>query len=164
MQDRVVVCHDINGVEETVSADELQFRPSVYGVILRGDAVLLSKQWDGYDFPGGGIHKGERIAEALVREVREETGLDVAPGTLIHVSEDFFVSIESRKKLQSYLFYYTASVIGGEISTDFLTDHEKRYMERAQWVPLSDIESLKFYNPVDGVALIRQAARLTREG
>lgn len=154
----VISCRDINGNREDVSVAELQFRPSVYGVIVLEGKVLLSKMWDGYDFPGGGIHKGERIADALTREVKEETGLTVKPGALIHASDDFFISIESRKKLHSILLFYTCEVVGGEISTDSFSEQEKNYMQLAEWVPIESIDSLKFYNPVDSPALIRKAA------
>ncbi len=36
-----------------------------------------------WEFPGGRIDQGEGIHDALVREVREETGLDVQPGRLL---------------------------------------------------------------------------------
>src|ERR1700687_853171 len=35
-----------------------------------------------YTLPGGGVELGETLAEAVIREVREETGLDVEPGAL----------------------------------------------------------------------------------
>ena len=64
-----VTCHDINGNLFEISVDQLSFRPSVYGVIIKDGKVLLSKQWDGYDFPGGAIEPGETIHEALIREI-----------------------------------------------------------------------------------------------
>lgn len=36
-----------------------------------------------WEFPGGRIDQGEGTRDALVREVREETGLDVQPGRLL---------------------------------------------------------------------------------
>jgi 8-oxo-dGTP diphosphatase len=37
--------------------------------------------------PGGGIAKGETLGEGLRREVREELGIDVAPGDIVYVRE-----------------------------------------------------------------------------
>lgn len=52
-------------------------RPGVYGILLRGDDILLTHQAepdDEFQLPGGGIDKGENPIPALHREVMEETG------------------------------------------------------------------------------------------
>ncbi len=51
-------------------------------VVLRGDKVLLVRRakppsQGHWSIPGGAQHIGESVAEAALREVREETGLDV---------------------------------------------------------------------------------------
>lgn len=55
--------------------------PAAIGIILNGDQtqVLLIKRQDVpvWVLPGGGIEKGERPEEALIREVQEETGYQV---------------------------------------------------------------------------------------
>ena len=43
-----------------------------------------------WTLPGGGIDHGEEAAEALVREVREETGLDCTPGEVLDVGSTHF--------------------------------------------------------------------------
>ena len=45
------------------------------GNILVQDRV--SKSWGGVTFPGGHIEKGESIVESVIREIKEETGLDI---------------------------------------------------------------------------------------
>lgn len=42
---------------------------------------------DWFIFPGGGQEPGETMHEAVVREVREETGYEVEPGALLWVRE-----------------------------------------------------------------------------
>jgi 8-oxo-dGTP diphosphatase len=87
---REVTCEDIEGKTYQVPSDKLTFRPAVYGVIIQDGKILLSKQWDGYDFPGGGIDLGEDTETALIREVKEETGVDVEVGRIVYSSNSFF--------------------------------------------------------------------------
>lgn len=47
-------------------------------IINNGKILLLYRFKNGeeyYVFPGGGVEEGERIEEAIIREVKEETGL-----------------------------------------------------------------------------------------
>jgi 8-oxo-dGTP pyrophosphatase MutT (NUDIX family) len=57
---------------------------SIKGVVVRGGRVLLLlNERDEWDLPGGRPDPGEEDRAALVREVREETGLAVEVGALV---------------------------------------------------------------------------------
>ena len=43
--------------------------------------------WAGYAFPGGHIEEGESLAESVIREVYEETGLTIAAPKLVAVKD-----------------------------------------------------------------------------
>lgn len=86
-----IICNDINGNRHEVFTDELSFRPSVYGVIIKNNKILLLKQWDGYNFPGGGLNLGETIQEAIEREVWEETGFKTKNHRIIECVDSFFI-------------------------------------------------------------------------
>ena len=45
------------------------------------------KKWSGYAFPGGHIEEGESLAESVIREVYEETGLTIADPKLVAVKD-----------------------------------------------------------------------------
>jgi 8-oxo-dGTP pyrophosphatase MutT (NUDIX family) len=66
----------------------LAIRVSASAVIFKGSgAVLLQQRSDGgqWGLPGGTVEVGERVQDAVVREVREETGLVVRPLRLVGV-------------------------------------------------------------------------------
>lgn len=54
-------------------------RESVRGIIIEDGKIYLSHARinDTYKIPGGGIDLGENLIDALIREVREEVGIDV---------------------------------------------------------------------------------------
>lgn len=156
-----VVCKDINGNEFKVSADKLVFRPSVYGVIIENGKILLSKQWDGYDIPGGGVDIGEAIEDALKREVKEETGLDVEVGKVVACENSFFkLPFGEDKFVHSILIYYLCKRVGGELTIENFDEHEKEYADMPEWISIENIENIKFYNSVDSVKIIKEAMEL----
>ena len=158
MNSKKVTCRDIEGNQHEVSVEDLQFRPSVYSVTVRDGKVLLARALGQHDFPGGAVDLGESMAEALMREVKEETGVDVQPGRLIYFTANFFIHPISKKPFHTLLFFYTCTYESGEVSTDWFHEIDKQLnAECAEWVPLEEIDKIKYTNPVDSPALIRAA-------
>ena len=107
--------------------DERYFRPSVRAVIKKDGrfAMVHSRKYDYYKFPGGGIEDGEDHAAALIREVREETGLTVDSAS---VREYGMVRRSQKGKSEGTVFlqdnfYYLCEVREGN-SGQNLDDYE----------------------------------------
>ncbi|MBO4915941.1 MAG: 8-oxo-dGTP diphosphatase [Oscillospiraceae bacterium] len=64
---------------------------TVLCLIEDGDRILLQnrvkKDWQGYALPGGHVEPGESFVDAVIREVKEETGLVVADPRLVGVKQ-----------------------------------------------------------------------------
>ena len=59
-------------------------RDSARSVIVRSGkvAMIRSRKYGYFKFPGGGIERGEDPVEAMIRETREEAGLLIVPETV----------------------------------------------------------------------------------
>jgi 8-oxo-dGTP diphosphatase len=64
------------------------------GVLIMKDSKVLFGKRKGshgagtWSLPGGKLHFGESFEQCAVREVKEETGLDIVPGKIVSVSND----------------------------------------------------------------------------
>ena len=79
---------------------EIEGRPGSIVLIERGHEPL------GWALPGGFVDEGEWVADAAVREAKEETGLDITVTELFHVYSD--PSRDARKHTVSTVFCATA--------------------------------------------------------
>jgi ADP-ribose pyrophosphatase YjhB (NUDIX family) len=76
---------------ETDASKARQIRPGVAAIIQNGEGrILLQRRSDNglWGLPGGSVEIGESVHDAIVREVREETGLAVEVVRLIGVYSD----------------------------------------------------------------------------
>lgn len=145
-KNKTVICHDINGKLYKVDAKKLTFRPSIYGILIEKNKILLSKQWDGYDFPGGGAELHETVEDTLVREFWEETGFRVKKNKLIYTGNSFLYSIVRKKYWNCLLFYFSVKKTGGKLSKENFDEYEKKYADLAEWIDVKKLNQLKFYN------------------
>ena len=108
---------------------------AIGAIVIRDDSLLMVKRGNDpgkglWSLPGGRVEHGEYLADALRREVSEETGLDVTVGDLVGIFEvvgdphyvvlDFFARPE------------------GEVTPEAADD-----VEEVRWVPLEEVASLE---------------------
>jgi 8-oxo-dGTP diphosphatase len=137
-----------------VDFEDYDTRLAAYAVIIdEQDRILLALWNEGpeprWTMPGGGVELHESVEQAVVRELREETGYDVALGPVLGV-DTWVKPAEERirprgsRPLRSVRILYAADVVGGELTfeVDGTTDE-------ARWIPLADVPALNRVALVD---------------
>jgi 8-oxo-dGTP diphosphatase len=114
---------------------------AVGAVVVDDGALLLVRRGRGpaageWSVPGGRVERGETLAEAVVREVAEETGLEVVCGPLLgwveRISDDH----------HHVILDFEATLLGGTlVAGDDAAE--------AAWIPASEVTELRL---VDGLA------------
>ena len=118
----------------------------VGAVIVKDQSLLLVKRAqepfrDYWSIPGGKVHWGESLHDALIREIDEETGLNIAMGELCYHFE--YINQDEQQHfvvLDFYAQYLSGELVAGDDASD------------ACWVPLSEIRTKKI-NPMTMDAL-----------
>lgn len=127
-------------------------RVSAYAVCVEDGRVLLAR-WVGWShdsggprwtLPGGGLDHGEHPEAAAIREVREETGLDVEITSLLGVDSLRQYWEDSHTDFQGLRIIYAARVLGGELRPEIGGS-----TDLAAWVPLADVAELPRVRLVD---------------
>ncbi len=101
-------------------------------LMVVGDEFLALKGWLGSDkwiLPGGGLHKGEESVAGAIREVHEETGIELAPEQL-----KFLYS--GQKQKGSFSYGYDAYVVVLPQKPNVAM--QKREIVAMAWLPLAD--------------------------
>jgi 8-oxo-dGTP diphosphatase len=97
-----------------------RFSCRIYGVLQKDRQVLLTRSRFAtrqfVNFPGGGVELGEAPIEALRREYREETGLEIEPLRVLYASESCHVS--THQPMQIVSFYWLIRETKGTLKMD----------------------------------------------
>ncbi len=106
------------------------------GIVAKQDKLLITKRKaDGllgglWEFPGGKLNKGEQASAACIREIKEETGLqvkiDTHLATIHHAYTHFKIKME----------VFCCSYVSGRVRLNGPVDH--------QWIKLKDISRFAF--------------------
>ncbi|MBC7746619.1 NUDIX hydrolase [Pedobacter sp.] len=104
-------------------------------VVNEDNEVLLLKRSDKstsphrWDFPGGGVDRGENPLDAAIREIKEETGLDVSHTQVLTT----YLSNKSADEDEAVIIGYTARCLGKEVKLSW--EHED-----FKWVTLDELK------------------------
>lgn len=132
---------------------EYDTRLAAYAVVRDDAGRVLLALWNEteggrWTMPGGGVELDETVEEAVVREVREETGYDVRVDRLLGVDSAVFPPaqrmIGTDRVLKAVRVVFAATVVGGELAheVDGTTDE-------ARWFDPAEVADLRRVSLVD---------------
>jgi ADP-ribose pyrophosphatase YjhB (NUDIX family) len=126
---------------------------AVSAAIFRDGKVLIVRRGRApakgiYTLPGGGVELGETLEQAVIREVREETALDIEPVELVGFRQAIARDAAGRVERHFVILPFAARYIGGE-----LTLNEE--LSEADW---RDPAALGGLQTTDGLADVVAAA------
>ena len=100
-------------------------------LLIRRAHEPLKGQWS---LPGGRVELGETLEQAIAREVREETGLDVHVGPIVEVLDRIMRDADGRVEHHFVLVDFVCRPSGGILCGASDAD-------AAEWVPLDALAS-----------------------
>lgn len=90
--------------------------------VRKGDRVLLQRRSDNglWGVPGGALELGERIDQTVVREVKEETGVEVEALRLVGVysDPDWGITYPDSNAIQIFVAHFECNPVGGAARAD----------------------------------------------
>jgi 8-oxo-dGTP pyrophosphatase MutT (NUDIX family) len=143
-------------------------RSSVKAIIFHEHqlATIAKRDEEGefYSFPGGGQKVGETLGQAVVREVREETGWHIAVGDLLIVREYIgkhheFAAEDAKEHVVDHLFLCTLA----DPTTPVAPAAPDKDQVGIIWLPVDELGTYRFY-PRTLIPHLVEMSRIGRYG
>jgi 8-oxo-dGTP pyrophosphatase MutT (NUDIX family) len=116
----------------------LRFSKRTRVFIRSNQELVVVKGWLGsriWNFPGGGVHRGEDPRSGAVREVYEEIGIVLNPKELTHLFE--------KKVKTPQGFIYTCSAFAIDLPTKPKLKKPSKELVEIEWRPISELREQK---------------------
>ncbi len=131
----------IKRIRSLVGDEFLILNATAVVIVNHNNEILLQKRSDnGYwGLPGGLLELNDSITKGAIREVKEETNLDIAIKRFIGVFVNPFMRWKEKDTAKVYSFAFLGEVIGGELRVN---DSESTEMQYFSYENLPNIHSI----------------------
>lgn len=95
------------------------------------DQFVLISAFEGYQLPGGHVEEDEVLTTAVVREVSEETGINLKPNEILipfFKIQSYKNTDENLNKSSTIIYYFIKTCKSVNIDSRNLTEHEKKQL------------------------------------
>ena len=120
--------------------DGVLFSYRVGGVLIKDNKILLTQGGDDYSLPGGHSQIGETSQETIIREFKEETGLDIEPLNVISTYENFWKW--GNKNCHQLCIYYRLKMIN---ENQELIPNPDTNDTKFIWLELEELKNINLY-------------------
>lgn len=148
----------IKWIRDKVGKETIILNFSGACIINENNELLLQKRSEKDDIwgiPGGAVEVGESIEESAIREIKEETGLDISLEYLIGVYSKYFIEYPNGDKAQSICYFFKGNVVDGDLNIDEKETFDLKYFAKDKLPNIfvqQHIDAIEdFYNDKKGV-------------
>lgn len=124
----------------------MEHRISVGALVVKDGKILMvnHKRINRYDFwvaPGGGVQGIESLSEAVIREVKEETGLKVSINRLLYIEEMY------NPEMRTVKFWYQCDYLEGKLDCT-AQEAVSEYIVNTKFMERRELQNCTFFPAV----------------
>lgn len=136
----MIEIYDSNLTKENINTS--QVRTACRGIVLKDGKYLVVRlsKWDITTFPGGGVEEGESFEDCVIREILEETGIEVTVEKHTISIKEYF--IDSTWENHYFICRYVK-----DTNINKLTDEEQELGLVVEWKTLDTLLDIFENNP-----------------
>ena len=149
----------------TFETDRGRFNYRVCAILVDGGRILAmhDERSPYYYLPGGRVGMGERAEDAVLREVREELGIEAKIVRPLWLSQSFFTEDVAQVDYHELCLYFLVDASHTDLLSrgERFTVHERHHVLEFAWLPFEGLRDEYFYPLFLKTEIFRLPAQLT---